>query len=69
MSQSTARRLSRREVKRRLRNLGWRPIRQTGSHEIWESPTGVRVPVTAGHEGQTIAVQIVRTLQRAGATL
>lgn len=64
MSQSTARRLSRREVKRRLRNLGWRPIRQTGSHEIWESPTGVRVPVTAGHEGQ-----IVRTLQRAGATL
>ncbi len=63
------RRWNRREVKRRLRDLGWRPIRQSGSHEIWESPDGRRVPITAGHEGQTISAKIVLIFRRCGADL
>lgn len=62
-------RMCRREIKQILRRQGWRVVRQTASHEIWESPAGRRCPITAGHESQGIAAVIVSSLRKAGAVL
>ena len=41
-----------REVRRILTLAGWRPVRQTGSHEVWVSRDGSRaVSVPAGGKG------------------
>lgn len=37
-----------REVRRILRDAGWRFVRTAGSHEIWEGPDGVTTVTVPG---------------------
>lgn len=39
-----------RHLRRSLRKLGCRAIRQSGSHEVWECPGGTRLPVVLVNE-------------------
>ena len=51
-----------REVVRHLKNSGWRPTRQSGSHQIWESADGtksVSLPRTQGNNDVTAAVLMI----------
>lgn len=56
-----------REVRRIMWRAGWRPLRQTGSHEVWEErPGGRTVSVPgAGRSGRAMPVGTLASIRRA----
>jgi predicted RNA binding protein YcfA (HicA-like mRNA interferase family) len=54
-----------REVRRILREAGWRPVRQSGSHEIWQGPDGTRSVTVAGKPTDTVPAGTLAAIRRA----
>jgi predicted RNA binding protein YcfA (HicA-like mRNA interferase family) len=54
-----------REVRKALRKAGWTRIRQSGSHEIWESPDGKRFVTVAGKDSDTVPAGTLGAMRRA----
>jgi len=53
-----------REVRKALRAEGWIKVRQTGSHETWESVDGMRVVTVAGKDSDTVPVGTLAAIRR-----
>jgi predicted RNA binding protein YcfA (HicA-like mRNA interferase family) len=53
-----------RDVRRALRAAGWMRVRQTGSHEIWESPERSKVVTIAGKNSDTVPVGTLAAIRR-----
>lgn len=54
-----------REVRKALRAEGWIKVRQTGSHETWESADGARVVTVAGKDSDTVPAGTLAAIRRA----
>jgi len=54
-----------REVRRALLVEGWIKVRQTGSHETWESADGARIVTIAGKDSDTVPVGTLAAIRRA----
>ena len=54
-----------REVRKALRADGWRRVRQTGSHETWESIDGSRAITVAGKDSDTVPTGTLAAIRRA----
>ncbi len=54
-----------RELIHALRKLGGKPIRQSGSHETWEMPNGVRFPLVVNHVNDTCSRRVLQSVQEA----
>jgi len=52
------------EVRKALRVEGWTRVRQTGSHEIWESADGKRTVTLAGKSSDTVPVGTLAAIRR-----
>lgn len=58
-----------RDLRKALRNLGCSPVRQKGSHEVWECPSGRKLPplVTNQREAsRCVVMHIMRVLRDEG---
>jgi predicted RNA binding protein YcfA (HicA-like mRNA interferase family) len=44
---------------------GWTRVRQSGSHETWESADGARVVTVAGKDSDTVPVRTLAAIRRA----
>jgi predicted RNA binding protein YcfA (HicA-like mRNA interferase family) len=53
------------EVRRRLRGEGCVKVRQSGSHETWESPDGARLVTVAGKDSDTVPAGTLSAMRRA----
>lgn len=62
-----------RDLQRRLLELGARPVRISGSHEVWELPDGHSVPIVVKRLGDDVSAGVLaavaRSLRRAGLEL
>ena len=47
-----------------LSQAGWRMKRQSGSHRLWCSPAGFRIPVQPGRDGKAKAYQVEQFLRQ-----
>jgi predicted RNA binding protein YcfA (HicA-like mRNA interferase family) len=54
-----------REVRRALKSAGWARIRQSGSHETWQSGDGRRVVTVAGKDSDTVPAGTLAAMRRA----
>lgn len=54
-----------REVRKALRTAGWTKVRQTGSHQTWESADGSRAVTIAGKDSDTVPVGTLAAIRRA----
>jgi predicted RNA binding protein YcfA (HicA-like mRNA interferase family) len=54
-----------RDVRKALNGAGWNRVRQTGSHEIWESADGSRVVTIAGKNSDTVPSGTLAAIRRA----
>lgn len=54
-----------REVRRLLKQAGWTRVRQTGSHETWESRDGTRSVTVAGKDSDTVPAGTLGAMRRA----
>lgn len=54
-----------REIRNLLRAAGWAKVRQTGSHETWESPDGSRAVTVAGKDSDTVPAGTLAAMRRA----
>ena len=54
-----------REVKKILRDANWSKVRQSGSHETWESSDGTRVVTVAGKDSDTVPTGTLAAMRRA----
>ena len=54
-----------REVRKALRAEGWIKVRQTGSHETWESVDRAWVVTVAGKDSDTVPVGTLAAIRRA----
>ncbi|MGI8593219.1 MAG: type II toxin-antitoxin system HicA family toxin [Solirubrobacteraceae bacterium] len=52
-------------MRRALQAEGWTRVRQTGSHETWQSPDGGRVVTVAGRDSDTVPVGTLAAIRRA----
>ena len=50
------------DFKTLLHRLGWTPDRQEGSHLIWYSPKGSRLPIQEGRSGKAKPYQVKQFL-------
>ena len=48
-----------------LREAGWEPIRQRGSHEVWAHPEFDNRIIVAGKDSDTVAVGTLGSIRRA----
>lgn len=48
----------------RLHSEGWVRMRQSGSHEIWQSPDGTRVVTVAGKDSDTVPAGTLSAMRR-----
>jgi len=48
-----------------LRAAGWHEVRQSGSHQTWESPDGSRAVTVAGKDSDTVPVGTLAAIRRA----
>lgn len=56
-----------REVISDLRAQGWKNLeRGKGSHEVWEAPSGQRVPLVVNHVNDVMSRRVLQTLKEAG---
>lgn len=53
------------EVRKGLRSAGWVKVRQSGSHETWESPDGSTAVTVAGKNSDTVPVGTLGAIRRA----
>ena len=53
-----------REVRKLLKAGGWARVRQTGSHETWESPDGTRSVTVAGKDSDTVPAGTLGAMRR-----
>jgi predicted RNA binding protein YcfA (HicA-like mRNA interferase family) len=53
-----------REVRRRLQEEGWVPVRERGSHEVWRSPAGDRIVTVAGKDSDSVPVGTLAAMRR-----
>ncbi|TAN50106.1 MAG: type II toxin-antitoxin system HicA family toxin [Methylococcaceae bacterium] len=56
--------LSHTELQTLLAQCGWQKRRQAGSHELWYSPQGFRLPIQRGENGQAKGYQVKQFLKR-----
>ena len=54
-----------RQVRKLLKKAGWTRLRQTGSHESWESPDGARSVTVAGKDSDTVPAGTLAAMRRA----
>lgn len=54
-----------REIRRRVKSAGWTKVRQSGSHETWQSPDGKRLVTVAGKDSDTVPVGTLAAMRRA----
>ena len=54
-----------REVRRARRADGRRQVRQSGSHETWQSPDGSRMVTIAGKNSDTVPTGTLAAIRRA----
>jgi len=54
-----------RRLRKRLRNLGCRPLRTRGSHEVWSTPGGARLVVVCNHLGRDASKPVLASCRRA----
>ena len=54
-----------REVRRIFRANGWTKVRQSGSHETWESADGRRVVTIAGKDSEPVRAGTLGSIRRA----
>jgi predicted RNA binding protein YcfA (HicA-like mRNA interferase family) len=54
-----------REVRKALRAAGWSSVRQSGSHETWQSAEGARVVTVAGKDSDTVPKGTLAAIRRA----
>jgi predicted RNA binding protein YcfA (HicA-like mRNA interferase family) len=54
-----------REVRKALRAEGWIRVRQTGSHETWESADSAQAVTIAGKDSDTVPVGTLAAIRRA----
>jgi predicted RNA binding protein YcfA (HicA-like mRNA interferase family) len=47
-----------------LRSAGWLPVRQTGSHETWESADASRRVTVAGKDSDTVPTGTLAAMRR-----
>lgn len=52
-----------RVVRQLLLELGWRPVRQRGSHQTWKSTLGQTIVLTVNHPSREVAPLVWRKLQ------
>ena len=52
------------ELQTLFEQCGWKKRRQSGSHELWYSPKGFRLPIQRGENGQAKSYQIKQFLKR-----
>lgn len=56
-----------REVIADMREQGWTNLgRGKGSHEVWQSPTGAKVPLVVNHLNDVMSRRVLQTLREAG---
>jgi len=53
-----------REVRKLLRDANWSRVRQTGSHETWQSPDGQRFVTVAGKDSDTVPIGTLGAMRR-----
>ncbi len=53
-----------REVREALQADGWIRVRQTGSHETWESADGARFITIAGKDSDTVPTGTLAAIRR-----
>ena len=53
-----------RDVRRALREAGWQPARQRGSHEVWLSPDGASHVIVAGKDSATVKRGMLAAIRR-----
>jgi predicted RNA binding protein YcfA (HicA-like mRNA interferase family) len=56
--------LSYAEFQTLLEQCGWKKRRQAGSHELWYSPQGFRLPIQRGENNQAKGYQVKQFLKR-----
>lgn len=54
-----------REVRAALQGAKWSKVRQSGSHETWESADGTRSVTVAGKDSDTVPVGTLSAMRRA----
>ena len=54
-----------RQVRKALAAEGWTRVRQTGSHETWESADGTRIATVAGKDSDTVPAGTLAAMRRA----
>ena len=54
-----------REVRQRVKSAGWTKLRQSGSHETWQSPDGARIVTVAGKDSDTVPAGTLAAMRRA----
>ncbi|MBA3301120.1 MAG: type II toxin-antitoxin system HicA family toxin [Thermoleophilaceae bacterium] len=52
------------EVRRILRDAGWTPVRQAGSHETWKSADGKRSVIVSGRAAKMVPVGTLASMRR-----
>lgn len=52
-----------RELIRGLRAIGAKPVRVTGSHEIWETICGKRFPIVVNHPNDVCSRRVLQTIR------
>jgi predicted RNA binding protein YcfA (HicA-like mRNA interferase family) len=53
-----------RQLQRLLRDLGYRPIRQNGSHEVWLHPLRPGSVTVAGNDGRDVPTGTLKIIMR-----
>jgi predicted RNA binding protein YcfA (HicA-like mRNA interferase family) len=56
--------LSHAEFQTLLEQCGWQKRRQAGSHELWYSPQGFRLPIQRGENSQAKGYQVRQFIKR-----
>jgi len=54
-----------RELLQELRQTGWVPVRQNGSHQIWQAPNGARVPIVINHPNDQVSRSVLKSIREA----
>ncbi|MDQ3936702.1 MAG: type II toxin-antitoxin system HicA family toxin [Actinomycetota bacterium] len=51
-------------MRKALRQAGWRPVRQRGSHEVWKHPRRPGQVIVAGKDNETVPVGTLSNMRR-----
>lgn len=53
-----------RDLQRKLQDAGCEAVRVSGSHEIWQTPSGERIPLPCNHRNDMVTHAVLRTFRQ-----